>query len=123
MQESPRKNDRSIFFVLDCFPGRALSTANGCNMNKSMANLSQLESTSTKRKAEDFPLGKKPRKNSPPPKKVIKSKEFVKDSDEISLDWGSDLDEEIGVVAGLPSKSRKSLRLSYSQRSKAGMAM
>jgi len=87
----------------------ARKLADAINVNKSMANLSQLESTSTKRKAEDFPLGKLPRKNSPPPKKIVKSKEYVKDSDEISLDWGSDLDEEIGTVAGLPSKTCKSL--------------
>jgi transposase InsO family protein len=79
-------------------------------VNKSMANLSQLESTSTKRKAEDFPLGKLPRKSSPPPKKIVKSKAYVDDSDEISLNWGSDLDEEIGEAAGLLTKSCKSLK-------------
>ena len=66
-------------------------------VRKNISNLSQLESLSTKRKAVDYPLGDQPRKNSPPPEKVAR----VRDEDEISLDWGSDVDDDIVMAAGL----------------------
>ena len=66
-------------------------------VRKNISNLLQLESSSTKRKAVDYPLGDQPRKNSPPPEKVAR----VRDEDEISLDWGSDVDDDIVMAAGL----------------------
>ena len=87
----------------------ARKMADAIGVRKSIANLTLLESASTKRKAEDFPLGKNPRQDSPPPTKAPRTW----DDDEISLDWGSDLDEEIVTVAGLNCK-QKSLAPPYS---------
>ena len=77
----------------------ARKLADKIGVRKTIATLSQLESSSTKRKAIDYPLGESSRKRSSSPKKS---------DDEISLDWGSDLDAEIGATAGLPAKTCKS---------------